>query len=166
MRITKDAADSIAVKLTEKKQKAIDKIKEEIKTIGFNAYKKTIPKKVLELFETHPNWINSCQRANFTGKGINHDQIYFNSRLPKADEYSTPTIIADDSVCEKLSRLFNQEKTLKKELEKLQLEIKNALISLGTYAKITSEFKEAVPFLPFKEKNELVVNITEIRKQL
>lgn len=164
MRITKDAAKSIAIKLTEKKTKELNRIRTEISDITYNVALKQVPKDILDLHAKKPNYFKTFYRVYLTGKGLNHECIDIKN-VPGTDGYSK-TILVDDKNASALATLINNRDTLISEIEKLKIEIEAALIGLGTYAKITSEFKEAVPFLPFKEKNELVINIKDIRKKL
>lgn len=165
MRITKSAANSVAIKLTEKKTIQLKKIKSEISDIGYAVLKGQIPKKILDLYGTNSGYFKTISSVHVTGKGLNNQPINFSKNLPSTDTYRK-TILVDDKNALELSTRFNQIEKLGNEIEKLQLEIEAALLSLCTYAKITSEFKEAIPFLPFKEKNELVVNIKEIIAKL
>lgn len=165
MRITKDAAKSVAKKLTEKKRIQLEKIKSEISETGYKVLKGQTPPAILGLYAKHPAYFKKINNINVTGKGLNHQQIYLSKNLPCTETYSK-TVLVDDENAAILSDLFNKKEALHTEIEKLEQEIEQALLSLVTYAKISQEFKEAVPFLPFKEKNELVVNIQDIRKKL
>lgn len=165
MRITKSDAASIALKLTEKKTAQLKKLKTEISQLGYDVLKGQTNKSVFEFYERFPNYFKKIDCINITGKGLNHQRINLPKSLPCTETYNK-TVLVDDKNAAKLSALFNQEETIEKEINKLKTDIEVALLSLVTYAKITSEFKEAVPFLPFKEKNALVVNIADIRKKL
>lgn len=167
MRISKESAKSIAVKMTDKKSKDIDKLRKEISDFAYGIAKSTVKKDVLEFYEKHKGYFNITTTISVSGTGLNFQQLNFSPALPKSDStcwYITKLV--DDKTAKKVVDLCDQKDKAKKELNKLQSDIENALISLGTYARVQEQFKEAAPFLPVKEKAELVVNLNDIRKRI
>lgn len=167
MRISKEAARQISIKMTEKKQKELDILKKEISDVGYQLAKSTIKKDVLEFYEKHKGYFNVADTLQVSGTGLNFEQIYFSPSLPKSD--SSQRYIAklvDNETAKKIITLLHKKRDLKKQLDCLRNDIEIALISLGTHAKIQSEFKEAAPFIVVKESVALAVNISDIKKRL
>lgn len=165
MRITKSEAETIAIQMVVKKKEQLSKMSIEISDLCTRVAKSQVPKQLLELSEKFPNYFKRIENIIVTGKGLNHEYFSLTSKVPSTEGYRQ-TIAVDDKNAEKLVKLFRVYEKFREEIELLQKDIAVALISLCTYAKITSEFKEAIPFLPFKEKNALAINISDIRKKL
>ena len=166
MRITKEAACKVADGLTSKKNEQIEKISGEIKAFATEIARKNTPKDILELFDKRSghDWFYTSSSLKMVGNGLNHESV---------DIHPTPsdgsfhiTVEPNQQQATKMIRLLKVRDILSKQKKELYREIYNAIMSLGTYARITEKFPEAIPFLPTKEKAELAINISDIRKKL
>lgn len=163
MKITKTDAASVAEKMTDKQQKAIEKLQKELSEYAKQIALSHIKKEVMDAFKKFPQYFNTSSSINLTGNGLNYEYIGWEELLPyTGNRAKLPTVAQANTVISLLNRISD----LKKTKIKLYSDIENALLSLGTYAKIQAEFKEVAPFLPFKQKSEIVVNLTDIRKRL
>lgn len=165
MRITKSDAESVAIKMTEKKQKEIDKVDKELSEYGYQLAKSLVKKDVMDFFAKHPEYTLSAEKISVTGVGMSWETIYFvGKRIPMVNPGTCKSVTNEQA--KHIVSLMNKKNDLKKEKAKLFKDIEVALLSLGTYNKVKEQFKEAAPFLPFKQKSEIVVNLNDIRKRI
>lgn len=165
MKITKTDAQSVALKMTEKKQKEIEVIKKELSDYAYQIAKSFVRKDIMDFYEKHPNYFKTIERIQVSGKNVNCEVISFDKKVPSTETYQQTRLVTDVQGL-KISQLLNNKKILKEERDKLYVDIENALVSLGSYTRINEQFKEAVPFLPFKQKSEIVINLNDIRKRI
>lgn len=164
-RITKDIANYVASKLTEKKKVEIEKLEKTFKENAYNAYLMKIPKDVMEISKKYKNYFKLIDQYKIAGNGWNYEYIYMNASLPSCDG-NYATIQLDEKTSQSLLKEHNNIKDLKRKKEQLQDEIFTALIRLGTFKKVENEFKEAYIHLPKSVSQALVVNIDKIREKL
>jgi vacuolar-type H+-ATPase subunit I/STV1 len=165
MRITKTDAQSIAIKLTEKKQNEVIKTQEDLAKLGYEIAKKRVPKDVMDLFAKRKEYIESTSIVTLVGVGLSYERIDLKTSIPTSNGWSNVIQVTEEEA-RKVTKMTNALDKMEKEAESLRAEVESALLSLKTHAKITEQFSEAVPFLPFKQKSEIVVCIKDIRKKL
>lgn len=165
MKISKQDALIAALKMTENKRTEINKLENEIKSFAYNAAFASIKKEVINFYLTHKNYFKTTTSVSLSGIGLSSIWIFYETPLPSTDACSI-SVILSVSDAKKITHLINKKEDLTKRLKSLQKDIEIAIISLGTTAKIESEFKEAIAFLPVKIKAELTVNIKDIKARL
>lgn len=161
-RITKQIAENVAIKLTEKQAKEIKDLQSELKDKFTEIYLKTIPKEVLDLFKKHPDFMETRSSMQLQGNGFNYQYIGLNASYPCKNHVFTPSPQDAKILLSQINDVYNK----KSELSKLKLEIETLVFGLRTYAKVKSEFPEAAPFLPKATSTALMVNISDLRKKL
>lgn len=162
-RITIYKSEQVAGKLTEHIKKQMINIDKEFSGIVNEYIEKNTPDKVVECFKSNPEYF---------AKG-DYNSVYFNgqhigySRIITPIKYNANCVeVGDGKVGNKLVRIKQRQEKLEQKRDQLFREIKGALLSLRTYKKISEQFPEAVEYLDEPVKNELVVNLDSIRKQL
>lgn len=168
MRISQDTANKMAWKMTENKLQEIEKLEKEIETFGYEVAKNSIKKEVYDFYLKHKNYFNKGTFIGVEGTGLTYTRLYFKPELPCVENGYNSAIHVDNKTANKINELFNKKALLKKERDKLILDIKNAILSLRTYAKVEAEFKEAAKHFPVRNKitTDLVINLSDIRKRL
>lgn len=164
-RITKEIAKKVALKLTENKRDEINALEKKLSDFCHNLAKAEIPKDILTCYNKNKQYFNTASQIRFVGNGTNHETVSFSPELPNLDSWYI-TVTPSKEVAKEFIQMFNDVKIKKREKSQLQDEIENALILLGTYKKVETEFKEAFELLPTRVNNQLIVNVSEIRKKL
>lgn len=164
-RITKDIANYVANRLTEKKSEEISKLQKSFEEISFKAYEKKIPKEVMDCFAKHKKYFDTTTQLRMVGNGWNYEYVSIGEELPtNSGSYPNPSF--DEKTNQLLLTQHQKISDLKSKLKPLKEEIITALIRLGTFKKVEIEFKEAYPFLPKTVSQSLVVNVDKIREKL
>ena len=166
MRITKADAESVASKMTEKKEKEIQNLSKKLSELAYKEAVIQIPVPVMKMFKEKTEWFTGTTEANISGPGLQNLYVKLKASVPQKNDNYRFHMTVDAKTANEFNKLVNDINDLRKELNKLHSDIQNALLSLGTYAKVQDQFKEAAPFLPFKQKSEIVVNLNDIRKRI
>lgn len=165
-KISKETANAIAEKLTEKKRKEHDQVVDELRAFCLDLCKKKIPAPVMECYDKHKDYFRVISSVQCSGNGANHETINLGSKLPSWNNSWSVQLALNVENGKTFVKLINQRDRLQKQTEELHAEIKNALISLGTYNRIAVEFPEAAKLLPVRATMSLVVNVDKIRQKL
>jgi len=160
-RITKEIAHATAVSLLSKKKEALNGLKVKLKTLVTDAVKKTIPKEVLQLFETHKHYFKTHYNTRLHGAGFGYEYYQFD-QLP--DDGNDPSVSVADG--NKILALSNKIEKAEEEYKQLLKEIEVALFAFRTYSNVEKEFPEAFALLPTKVSQAVMVNINSIRSQI
>lgn len=163
--ITKEIARSVSFKMTEIKREELKIIDKTISEAVYLIMKSKIPKNIFEFYQENIGYFKKFDSVNFIGNGLNHEYFSFSPDLPTTNECRN-TVSLDEKQALKIIELYNKRNKLRKEIDCLSYEIQTALLSLRTYNKCSTEFKEAYIFLPKKVTQELIVNIDKIRAKL
>lgn len=165
-RITKTMAEEISKAMTEKKQQKIQTLREELYTAVRALHDSTIPLEVKEFSKKHPDYIKF---SNYISLGYEFSYLKVSTETPVICDSSNSKGVIDPHnlglkpLIKKLHTIYDKEKSL----SKLQSDIKEALISLRTVAKVRSEFPEAAKHIPEKKiTTALAVNLTDIKNRL
>jgi hypothetical protein len=164
-RITKEIAKCVANKLTEKRKIAVDKKYKEFQVDSYEAYKKKIPKDVLEFYATHKTWVKEVNQYQLIGHGWNHEYVYMSDMLPSKDG-NYIHVSLDEKTSKALLLKSDYVKDERQKIEVLKDEIENALVRLGTYKRVKEQFSEAYLLLSAHSSQALVVNVDKIREKL
>lgn len=165
MRVTKEAAKHVAGRLTEIKLSEEKKARKELSELAYSIAQDCVPKDVQEFYQKHKSFFHTTTRLQVSGTGLNYEELSFSPELPSRNEWRFSKLVTNKQA-EQIVKLLNLKKKKEKERKELFVEIENAVLALGTYAKVEVEFKEAFAFLPKKLNQQLVVNINSIREKL
>lgn len=159
-RITIYNAEQIATKLTEKNEKSIKDVRDKMKELIIDYCVKSTPESIKLAFKSNPKYFDNVT-AN-----IHYGHSWFGCFDTTCPNEDYNVSINDDVIGNKLIKLKNKQDKLKSEKSKLWNEIKNALLSLRTYKKISEQLPEAAPFLETKENTSVMLNLSELRNKL
>ena len=166
MRITKFAAEGVATKLVEKRQKEYDKkVKAFCQKIK-DLYNAQVPDEVKTCFKKHSEYFrvsNSLNFENNNGWGYQNFNFVGTVIIKQNDGYN---FNADKETLSLLKTEWNKLEDEKEAIALLQRDTLNALLGLQTYARIEKELPEAFPFLPAANKMALALNFPDLRKRL
>jgi hypothetical protein len=165
-RITKEIATQVAVQLTSKKRELVKELDVKFRAELKRMYVEDTPTEVKELAEKFPNYFDFRNRISFCGtNGFGYEHFSIEGRVIGNSGSANYTEISPENA-KKLKKLDNEIQDKKKELKDLTRELEILLYSLRTYAKVTEQFPEAVPFLPYRITSALAINIEDVRKKL
>lgn len=165
-RITKEIATQVAHQLTAKKTEEVKELDAKFRTELKRMYVEDTPREIKELASIHPEYFDFSERIGFYGtNGFGYDNYRIEGRvISKAGSISYTNISPENA--KKLKKLDDEIQDKKKELKDLVRELEILLYSLRTYTKVTEQFPEAIPFLPYKTTSALAINIDDLRKKL
>jgi hypothetical protein len=165
MRITKQIANDVALKLLEKKREVL---KEKEKNISFrlrHMVEKHIPICVLDLSKKEPNYFTWSDNVSINGNGFNYKHFDLDKEVPSKHRFNT-LFEPNETEAKELSSLINMFEKEKEEIKNLQKEIEITLFNLRTYNKVSENFPEALPFLPKGQNTSLSLNLSDLRNKL
>lgn len=164
--ITKNVAESIGYKLT---QKIADKIKikrSEISEIVSKIYLENLPKDIVSISEKHRKYFKVSHKIRCEGNGLNSIEITLTKSVISDGNWQL-CILPSVSEAKKILKIYNELQDLNEKEKELKKSIENTLLQLRTYKRIEAEFPEAFEFLPKDSVvNTLAVPIEDIRSQL
>lgn len=161
-RITKELAEQVAFKMTVEKKKEVEFLRKELQDYIRNYAISLLPKEVLKMFKSHPEYFSKQSNIQFVGNGFHYDSFYFGDSLPIKDARTLP----DNTTAKAVLSIKNKLDIKEKEVRCLNSEIANALYNLRTYSNVEKNFNEAFAFLPKVKNESLIVNVDSIRKKL
>lgn len=164
-RITKTIASEIALKLTQAKRIELEKLNLELTNFYYEFAKKQVPTDIFNFYTKNRRYFKTTNKIRFIGNGFNYETVYFNPCLPNADDYYM-SIEPSKEIADEILLKQKTIKTKKVFLENLETEIENTLLSISSYKRCENEFPEAFKLLPTKTNNQLIVNVSDIRKKL
>jgi len=161
-RITKEIASEVALKLISKKSDEIIKLDKEISEIFEVMVLSKLPRAVKETFKSNKVFFNRRKSFQISGNGFDYVYVNTTNEVP----YNNSSFVATAEESKILLPMVNKKTELEVNYRKLYREIETLLYSLRTYSKVIAEFPEAEPFLPASISNKLMLNVSDIRKQL
>ena len=161
--VTKAIATEVAIKLVAKKKEAIEKLEKELKSLTVDAYKKTVPKEVLDVFEKYPDYIRTSTYCSLSGHGWDWQILKFGVTLPKKNNSGTQF---DAKTSEKLRKLFDKIQADSTKMRKTLHEIEVTLFNLRTYKRVEENFPEAFALLPAKITTALSTDVSTLRQEI
>jgi hypothetical protein len=165
-RITKEIASQVAHQLTAKKREVLKELNTKFRAELKRMYVEDTPNEIKELAEKYPEYFNFRDRIGFFGtNGFGYENYRVEgSVITKSGDNSYANISSENA--SKLKKIDYEIEDKKKELKDLVTELEILLYSLRTYAKVSEQFPEAIPFLPYKTTSALAINIEDLRKKL
>lgn len=165
MRITKDLANQIAFKLTEKSRLVVEAEKIAYQTLVTELYEKETPTAVRECFAKHPEWFSTRSNISFSGHGFRWESIKSIRRvIPNIEGDARLTLT--QKIADQLHKAQQKFEKADKFYKDLKQETETALVNLGTYKRIEENIPEAKKYLPPPMSNALVVNMDSLNKKL
>ncbi len=166
MRITKEKAEFVAKKLTEKKMEKRQELINELKEYCTDIAVLKIPKEVIDVWKKHEKYINLRNYINIEGSGIDNYDLKRQDVVDymPTDERNISVTKKESDYIQKMTWKIND---MYNECRQLRREIENAVYNLRTYAKCEKEFPEAFKLLPKQAvSTALAVNINDIRNKI
>lgn len=158
-KISKQIANDIAIKLTEKQEEKIKALKEELNNFVIAEHEKSVPEIVKEGFLRYPSYYEN-NNINIIVNGSHYG--YFKVRYPRKEHYFQ---FEDANKGNEFVKLINKINKLKDGRNDLQNEIVTTLINLSSFSKIKECFPEAYELIP--EKKYLpAINVDDLRNRL
>lgn len=162
MRITKQIANDVAIKMLADKKKSINEIDRELGLTVQNMLVAQIPAEVLTVFAKHASYFDSRRSWHINGEGLNWEVVTIPESLPYKGGAFTPT----SEQAKELVKIINKQKDKHTAYKKAVRELEVLLYNLKTYANVTKSFPEALPFLPVGQNTAVAFNIEDVRKLL
>ncbi|HYH13984.1 MAG TPA: hypothetical protein VD794_02120 [Flavisolibacter sp.] len=162
-RITKTIAEQVAIKLTEKKSYHLEVLKAQLEDLATNIKIGYIPTDVLKAYRKNSKYFKSCTSEYFRGPGLGHYESFrYNQSLPHTSEGVKVNELEAQSLIQQRDKIEDLQNTI----NKIKLDVENALLALRTYNNVEKEFPEAFEHLPSRTTTALSININDVRKQL
>jgi len=165
-RITKEIATQVARDLTTKKREELKVLDTKFRSELKRMYVEDTPIEIKELEVKLPQYFEKRNRIGFNGtNGFGYEVYSIEGTVIATTNGAYYTKISTENA-KILSSLNNEIQDKKKELNSLVKDLEVLLYSLRTYAKVSEQFPEAIPFLPFRTTSALAINIQDLRKKL
>lgn len=169
MRISKELANSVAVKMVAKIDKQIYASTDSMKQFIADVVRKNLPKEVLSTFADYPKYFRTTDKFKVRGPGVGYEiQIFTKELHPMCDKWDGEVWL-DESEAVHFMKMWNAHEALKACREKLRENIYNVLLQLGTYKRVQENFPEAIDYLPAAGQvsvQTLTVNIHDVQAQI
>lgn len=164
MRITKSIATDAAKAMTSEKQKQITGLLQKATEILAKWYKSTVPHELIQALSTQNRKYIRCSSGIYlVGNGFNHKWVNLGEALPVDD---SQRVEPDAKIAKQLVDLYDKADAVKRERDLLIKDIEIALFRLGTLARVTESFPEALPYIPKTANAAVAVDLTNLRNRL
>jgi len=163
--MNKNLATQIAFKLTDKKQKEVDRLNNETKKYLTDMYLATIPKEITNAFKKNSEYFNTSNTVRLDGNGFRWENFTL-LQYCICNSNNNCFLKVDPVVYAKVKELNNKYQDAKNKLNSLRSEIETALNGLKTFSQIQKHLPEAIPYLPKSTTMELMVNFEVLRKNI
>lgn len=163
MKISQSTATNIAKQLTAKHIEKVNKLRKEFIAVVTIAYKKQIPKEVIDFSEKYPEYTQWTADVVLNSHGFRWQYVSLGLKSPKGQNthMSLTTQLA-----KKLQTLDGKIAKADKEYKQLLTEVQYALLALGTTTRINEKFPEAAKLIPQKTNTALSVDLKKIRSAI
>lgn len=164
MSISKDKSLQFANILLAKKKKKVDELEKFVSNLVRSEYMKTLPKEVLEAFESKSlkPYINTTSSVSLVGNGFNWNHIAV-ERMPHIEQCNT-VWQPNKALAERIKKHDDNLSTLKKDLKDSRFKLQAAIFGLRTPKRILEVFPELESELGSLEKpTTAIINVKEIR---
>lgn len=162
-RISQQAAQDAAKKITEKISAEIAELDLAIRKAASEAYSNRIPKEVKECYAKYPAHFHASSTVRLEGNGFNRNHIVLDKEYPSNDYYFTPT--KEES--KEIATLINKKGKLQEHLATTRKEIEATILSLCTHKRVETEFPEAFPYISgAPSTTTMIVAIKPIRDKV
>lgn len=165
-RVSKSKAEDIAKALTAKHVQEKKELNKNLSEEIVKAYLKTVPKDVMKLHQSRPGWLSTSRSVRFRDRGFNHKLVNLHESVPCGSSHSINSDVFKDEEVASFLKLQNKIDDKEKEIKELRLEIKSAILALGTEKRVRDNFPEAGKYLDPDSALLPAVNIDALRKRL
>lgn len=165
MRITKDEAREIALKLTSKKKRVFTDLETSFLQKIEDELMLKIPADIKKVFKSNPGYITKESYVKISGNGWNFQSFSLRNSIPSPNR-NTHQFTPELKLATELMKEYNHFEELKTEYKKLFEEVERTLYNLRTYNKIKEVFPEAAEFLPKSKETQITINLTDLRNRL
>jgi len=163
-RITKDLAEKIAKKLTEKTLLNYNLIKSQYCDFVTKCYINQMPKDVSDAYKKNPQWFYTRRCIDFKGHGFNYESV---SSEPVVCNCSGSAILdLTPKLASDIMKLKRGKEKAYNDYKILLSETEQALLACRTFKNIEENIPAAKPFLPPPTSNALMVNFDSINKKI
>jgi hypothetical protein len=163
--ISKDLAQQISTKLTEKSRLAVDALRKDYQTIATEIYEDQVPEEIKKAFKLYPDWFYTRQSLYFNGHGFSFERVT-PIRHVICNNGTEANLKLTIKTSDKLMAAKRKVEKAEKEYKLLKEESKQALLTLKTFTNIRKELPEAASMLPPPLSNALVVNFNSLKTRL
>lgn len=165
-RITQSIAEMVTSKLLEKKTKEMESALTDYEKAVKAAYMDSIPKSVVALWKTHPEWLSSTTSITVDGNGFSRSSVNLRGQLPISNKgYYGQDFKPTKEQAKPLIELKNRYDKLRENRKRLNGELYATLLSCVTYKKAIEAFPEAKKYLP-DSGLAMAVNAEKLREEL
>ena len=166
MKISKEKANQAAMSMVQDKREKANEINQEISKLIEKAVKRSVPKAVKTAFELHPNFIRKSLSFSPRGLGIDRPgSITVSKEMPSTGRHGA-TVQLNIAEAEDFINLSKKRDDITEKTAKVEKNIYNAILALGTYKRVEENFPEAFPHLPTIENRQVVVQVKDIVNEL
>ena len=164
-RISKELANHIAIKLTEKSRVAAEQLHKDYRELVTEIYESQTPQQVIDCFKKNKDWFCTRSSVRLNGYGFSWD-IVTTERPVICNSSSEAYMDMTSKISSTLTDSKRKWEKAKAAHKQLQQETETALLNLGTHARIKENFPLAAPMLPPPMSNALVCNFDSLTKRL
>ena len=166
MRISHELAGDIANALTLKSKAANDKLRAEIEFLVFMAYTKKVPKEVVKMEKSFPDWVQKTGSIYVRYRIGDRNRTFITILKTKVITKGGDSDLKPSAVIrKKILQLDKQEE----ELRALKKDTIRAILALGTTKRVLQQFPDAAPALKAKDKMPVVPwsgNVHDLKAKL
>jgi hypothetical protein len=166
MVISQEKAAVIATILCQKQKEYRDLLEKNFKSAVYDAYQKQTPQQVKNVAKNFPDWVKFAKSVHLDGHGFNRETFNVEKSVISNSGNYYCILNLTSTFAPSLKKKHNEWLKACEDYKKLLVEVKNALLALKTYARITEKFPEAAKHLPKTTVNALVINVDDVRNKL
>jgi hypothetical protein len=165
-RISKDLAMKVAKQMTAKAYEKAEALEKVFASLVKEAYLKTIPQQVVNVFSSFPDYFQTSDSINLDGHGFHRESIEISGEvICNMGDYAKIPLTKEAAL--PLLKAHREWQKAVDDADKLRNETRVALIQLGTIPKIRESLPQAMPFLPSEANHmALVPNYKSLQKKL
>lgn len=164
--LSKDLAQQIAHKLTEKTRLNAQSLKDQFTSKVAEHYTKTIPAAVKDIFKKHPDYFTTTASIKVDGHGFTYEVVGTKEFVINNTGNYYASLDLSSKEADTVVKLKRKYQDAEKKYKELKEETKQALLALKTYNNIRKELPEAAQYLPPPISNALVCNFDALKTKL
>jgi hypothetical protein len=164
MRITKAIAEHVAKCMTAPEDKVIKELRIELQKSVKKNYIESLPVDVIKVSKNYPLYFR--RTSGVTNYQIGGFVPFFNEYNDSESDLFPEKAHSQYLPSDAEIKLFQRKDKLKSQYRKLNTEIQQALLGLGSYKRVSEQFPEAVPHLPKLGRTEIMIDIASLRGRI
>lgn len=160
-KITKVIADGIAKKVTANLKEQIDQCEKDMQVAVTDMLAARIPAEILVVCAKHPDYVKQITYVYLNSNGYRHRKVILTKSVPYVEGvYSYINDISNKEVVA-LDKIENKKDKLEEKYKRVNAEIRNTLLGLGTYARVKEQLPKIYPLLPVKSGSTALMLVPE-----